>query len=385
MIWELTHDATSSPPEDCVELWITSLAKILGISFRATHYLSTMLVRRANYVRLKVRGLKGGRQQSKFLDSIWTFSLPAKDVLTLTALQTENKKLDKKVTMLEMKLQESSNLLRKVADGKHGRGRSRKHGLDDQYSTRQQARIKRQRSLSCSASLQWMENEGYTPVRITAINSQNKEEVITLHHHSIEHALGEELQEEDKDMLSMMVYVKDRFSVSGAAYHEMAKVCREMPRHYKIKQKIAELNKMWDIKPTPSGILGVQQSFEPRLRYRIEQLEKKTPEDAPFKCNHRVRVKLSGDSTNMGKRIQVENFTYTLLDEGESAYSFEACHPLAIFRAPEKYDSLKLALKDLIEEMSALKSVSVGDHTYDIVYYLGGDWKFLALVTGKEI
>ena len=46
----------------------------------------------------------------------------------------------------------------------------------------------------------------------------------------------------------------------------------------------------------------------------------------------------------MGKHIQVENFTYTLLDEGENAYSYEACHPLAVFRAPEKYDSLKLAL-----------------------------------------
>ena len=116
----------------------------------------------------------------------------------------------------------------------------------------------------------------------------------------------------------------------------MAKVCRAMARHYKIKQKISELNQMWDIKPAPSGIIGVQQSLEPRLRRRIEQLEKTTPEDAPFKMNNTVQVKLSGDSTNMGERIQIENFTYTLLDEREKAYSYEACHPLAMFRAPEK-------------------------------------------------
>ena len=68
----------------------------------------------------------------------------------------------------------------------------------------------------------------------------------------------------------------------------------------------------------------------------------------------------------MGKRIQVENFTYTVLDEGESAYSYEACHPLAMFKAPEKYDSLKLALKDLISEITELKTTTVGDKTYSI-------------------
>ena len=128
-----------------------------------------------------------------------------------------------------------------------------------------------------------MKDEGYTPVKIIAINPRNEEEVITLHR-NIEHAVGEELEDEDKDILSMMVYVKDQFSVSGSAYHEMAKVCRRMLRHYKIKQKIAELNQMWDIKPTPAGVVGLQQSLEPRLR-RIQQLEKNTPEDAPFKCN----------------------------------------------------------------------------------------------------
>ena len=95
-------------------------------------------------------------------------------------------------------------------------------------------------------------------------------------------------------------------------------------------------------------------------------------------------VKISEDSTNMGKRIQVENFTYTLLDE-EKSYSYEACHPLAIFRAPEKYESLKTALQDIIEEISRLIQITVDDHTYSIEYYMGGDWKFLAMVTGKLI
>ena len=43
----------------------------------------------------------------------------------------------------------------------------------------------------------------------------------------------------------------------------------------------------------------------------------------------------------------------------------------------------KFALSDLIEEIGALTSITIDDRTYDITYYLGGDWKFLALVTGR--
>ena len=39
-----------------------------------------------------------------------------------------------------------------------------------------------------------------------------------------------------------------------------------MPRHYKLKDRIAELNKHWNIRPTPEGTCGVQQSLEERLQ-----------------------------------------------------------------------------------------------------------------------
>ncbi len=81
----------------------------------------------------------------------------------------------------------------------------------------------------------------------------NKTETIEVG--SIEDALqlrGETFEDSELDRVSMMLYVKDRYSISGSAYHEMAKLCGEMPRHYKVKNKIAELNKLWDIHPTPN-------------------------------------------------------------------------------------------------------------------------------------
>ena len=94
----------------------------------------------------------------------------------------------------------------------------------------------------------------------------------------------------------------------------MARICKEMPKHYPLKKQISELNKLWSICPTPNGICGVQQSLEDRLRTRISYLHQTAPADAPFRTNKTVNVNLSGDGTNIGKRLHV-NFTFTLLEE----------------------------------------------------------------------
>jgi len=38
-------------------------------------------------------------------------------------------------------------------------------------------------------------------------------------------------------MINMMLLVKDQYQVAGSAYHEFAKICQEMPRHYKLHEK----------------------------------------------------------------------------------------------------------------------------------------------------
>ena len=54
--------------------------------------------------------------------------------------------------------------------------------------------------------------------------------------------------------INMMLFVKDKYNNSGGAYHEMTRICKTLPQHYKLKDRIKELNKLWCIKPTPNGI-----------------------------------------------------------------------------------------------------------------------------------
>lgn len=135
---------------------------------------------------------------------------------------------------------------------------------------------------------------------------------------------------------------------------------------------------------TPNGVCGVQQSLEDRLRVRIAHLHQKAPPDAVFRRTKTVSVKLSGDGTNIGKSLHVINFTFTLLEEGRLAYSSEGNHALVIFKEPEKYESLKDAPEDICDEVKRLEEITVDGHTYKINFYLGGDWKFLALITGID-
>lgn len=68
-------------------------------------------------------------------------------------------------------------------------------------------------------------------------------------------------------------------------------------------------------------------------------------------------VKLSGDGTNIGKRLHVLNFTFTMQDEREKAYSAECYHVLDIVKEPETYEKLKLALADIVADIQATEAV----------------------------
>ena len=77
------------------------------------------------------------------------------------------------------------------------------------------------------------------------------------------------------------------------------------------------------------------------------------------------------------------NFTFTLLDSG-GATSVAGNHTLAILKVPEKYDELHSGLQNIVSEACDLQALVVSGRTVKLQYFLGGDWKFLALVCGLD-
>ena len=301
-------------------------------------------------------------------------------VEALEKAKVEKAEIQRKASVLSGRLAQvtTSNLLDK-------RGHSRTKSVGE-YSCSHLRRLKRKRRESCELSLTWLDREGYIATKVELLNTETGEkQSLCLNKEQCNLLFGPDADvadENDFDIINMMLLVKDQYQVSGSAYHEFTKICKEMPRHYKLKRRISELNSLWNIKPTPDGS-GVQQPLEDRLIERIAYLLQHTSDDAPFKSTGTVCVKLSGDGTNIGKRLHVVNFGFTLLDEGCKAWSCEGNHCLAIFKQPEKYEAMKNALGDVIDEVERLKSVTVNGQNYNVKSYLGGDWKFLAMATGK--
>ena len=94
---------------------------------------------------------------------------------------------------------------------------------------------------------------------------------------------------------------------------------------------------------------GIQISFRESIEEQIRRLQKNG-------LLHKVttgKVKISGDGTNIGKRLQL--VTYTILTEKDVAMNEKGKCFLAMIKTTENYDNLKESLADLNNKMSNLK------------------------------
>ena len=103
------------------------------------------------------------------------------------------------------------------------------------------------------------------PISIRVLNKLTKQ-VEQIEFENVEELLGDSSEVHAND-LDMILLVKDSYSVSDVAYHEMGQLCKQLPRQYKIKEQIKDLNEHWNIKPLPNDIDGVQQSLEDGLGF----------------------------------------------------------------------------------------------------------------------
>ena len=143
----------------------------------------------------------------------------------------------------------------------------------------------------------------------------------------------------------------------------------ESPCLSKLLKHMNSMNSQWNLKPTPSESEGIRISFTERILECFTRLSSK----GVLKAGEVVRVKLSGDGTNIGKRLSVIDITYTILNEKNLAMSEKGNYLLAVIRAKESYKTLSTSLSDLIKEMGELKEIFVDDNIYHLEYSLGGD------------
>ena len=213
-------------------------------------------------------------------------------------------------------------------------------------------------------SLLFLEDEGASATSVTLVHtSPNSPE-----------------QVEADNQMKMVLYVKERFGLSSSAYHEMSMVCRELPLSWKLKNLTAKMNTKWNIEPY-LGNDGVQQSLESRLKECVSHLL----QEGKMKSGNTLQVKLSGDGTKVCRKLNVINFIFTLLNEGEIAMSPKGNHTIAIINSTESYEVLATTLSTLRDKVKRITAVEVDGHTFCIEYFLCSDWPLFAVSSLQQL
>lgn len=295
-------------------------------------------------------------------------------------LEEKLEKMSNSVKSHKKKFKKVSQKLIKMQRQQSGtRGPDRNKSFDD-YSKRHQDRIREQLRSDCETSLSFLGLYNFVANEVKVFNCSTEEfETFNLVKNPDEQNTPETVVE--IDYINLLLYTKDRFGISNQAYHELSMVCKEMPRSCKVKDRIKEINRKWNLSQTPGNTVGVQQSIKKRLEIRLQALIEKCKKES-FTLNNKLRVKLSGDGTNIGKRLHVINITFTILEEGSRAMAAEGNHLVAVVKIQENYDDLFVAMGDIRHDIGTLSQVSVGNECFEIEWFLGGDWKFLACICG---
>ena len=80
----------------------------------------------------------------------------------------------------------------------------------------------------------------------------------------------EELTDEDIDEINLLLDTKERFNISNEAYHELTMIGKHLTRSWKIQDRVKEMNRKWNLYPTPSNTNTVQQRMKERLEIRLQ-------------------------------------------------------------------------------------------------------------------
>ena len=172
--------------------------------------------------------------------------------------------------------------------------------------------------------------------------------------------------------------IKDKFGISNAAYHELSMLHPQIPKSSQIKKTIKEMNSKLTITNTPND-MGVEINLGTCITACLMHLLPSTTD-----TYRKVGIKLTGDGTQIARGLNVVTFAFTVLENDLNPTSVYGSHPVAIIKTTETYENLSASLKGIIDEATALNEIHIDGVTFEIELFLGGDWKFLAMVCGLD-
>jgi hypothetical protein len=180
---------------------------------------------------------------------------------------------------------------------------------------------------------------------------------------------------QNKDRINKSIYWKDKNLVSDETYQSAISFLgiRAPPLEHvrREKKKVNSEIKVFENR------LGVYVS----VREKVQKVLEKVISKCKIKRN-KIRIKFAGDGTNTARHQSLLAMSFCILNEGKKARTASGTYIVGLFDICESYEEIEEAVAELEEEMKNLTDIEINGQKYFIEQYLGGDLKFLALVTG---
>ena len=182
-----------------------------------------------------------------------------------------------------------------------------------EVSRQQQYNRKKKMASSIKKSLNCCEYEGFQPC-LLELKDKNTGDQLTLDVNKGTFAykdIKETKYSTTSSRTHSTLYVKDKFSVSNEAYHELS-IISDLPSSNQIKKLTASLNSYCAIQNCPNEITGVQQSIRARIVQRLTRfVQKANKEGMPVPTT--IKIKLTGDGTRIARGLNIVNFALLYL------------------------------------------------------------------------
>lgn len=207
---------------------------------------------------------------------------------------------------------------------------------------------------------------------------ESKVDVVTSNSHGFD-----ALSDHEKSKIEMVLFLLDKFCVGDSFYHEITMLFDDLPRSYLVKQKRDQLNRMCHITSTPGDEEGAQVSFKELLRERIREFV--TTHPSIISEGEPVQVKISGDGARMTRNSNFILISFTLLQSTDDMMTAKGNHTIGVVNGKEDYDTLKRCFKDIFADINELvqdKKIDLDGKEINLEFFLGGDYKFILLMTG---
>lgn len=251
-----------------------------------------------------------------------------------------------------------------------------------EYSSQYQRKQKKQIASDVCTALKFTENGFFIPSQIELINTETNELLsITQNGSIITSEKHQSLTDDNDTIAKQTLYVKEKFNISNSAYQELSMVHPPLPRWCALNRISKQMDSNSTIWPTSGPMLGVQQSLKERLKLRLEYLVKMYP---AIKEESHIRVKITGDGTQVSRSMHLLVIAFTILNGSENPNSPGGNHIIAMINSQEKYIHLSEAVTDIANDIQLTKSITVDGHEFNIEFFLGADMKFLAICLGLE-